>query len=161
MFILIFVALSLTQDYSVYKLPLLPVEHTVIIWLIASTFCHSYHKCWLVSTSLACILLFGLLVYPPPTEPAAVQGIVVTSNSSTRVQVNWMTPTAMGNTIIGYQIQVFIVDVNMNKSNQTISVGNVSSTEVDMLCELELWEGLLSWCSLCWCQLSVCGLSVV
>lgn len=72
-----------------------------------------------------------------------------------------MTPTAMGNTIIGYQIQVFIVDVNMNKSNQTISVGNVSSTEVDMLCELELWEGLLSWCSLRLCQLSLCGLSVV
>ena len=72
-----------------------------------------------------------------------------------------MTPTAMGNTIIGYQIQVFIVDVNMNKSNQTLSVGDVNSTEVDMLCELEMWEGLLSWCSLCWCQLSVCGLSVV
>ncbi len=67
----------------------------------------------------------------------------------------------MGNTIIGYQIQVFIVDVNMNKSNQTLSVGNVNSTEVDMLCELELWKGQLSRFSLRLCQLSVCGLSVV
>lgn len=73
-----------------------------------------------------------------------MQGIVVTSNSNTSVQVKWMTPTATGNTISGYQIKVFIVDVNMNTSSQTISVGNVNSTEVDMLCELELWEGLLS-----------------
>ena len=90
-----------------------------------------------------------------------MQDIVVTSNSSTRVQVNWMTPTDMGNTIIGYQIQVFIVGINMSTSNRTISVGNVNSTEVDMLCELELWEGLLSSCSVHLCQLSVCRLSVV
>ena len=90
-----------------------------------------------------------------------MQDIVVTSNSSTRVQVNWMTPTDMGNTIIGYQIQVFIVDVNMNKSNQTLSVGNVNSTEVDMLCELELWKGQLSRCSLRFvstlCVWAICG----
>ena len=68
MFIPIFVALSLTQDYSVYKLPLLPVEHTVILWLIASTFCHSYHKCWLVSTSLAYSCIWAACL--PPSHRA-------------------------------------------------------------------------------------------
>ena len=68
--------------------------------------------------------------------------MMAVSNSNTSVNVTWSSsvvpPSAMGSIITGYQVEAFIVDINMNESNQTVSVDNVTSTELEMLSELEL-----------------------
>ena len=101
----------------------------------------------LVNTShvyIHCVFILSACV---PLEPDAVQGIEVTKNTSTSVEVNWMAsvaPTDFGNTINGYEIELFIVDVAQNTSNRTESVDNVISALVEMLCELEF-------CGTCHC----------
>ena len=101
----------------------------------------------LVNTShvyIHCVFILSACV---PLEPDAVQGIEVTKNTSTSVEVNWMAsvaPTDFGNTINGYEIELFIVDVAQNTSNRTETVDNVISALVEMLCELEF-------CGTCLC----------
>ena len=75
------------------------------------------------------------------SEPNAVQNVTVTAVSSTSVNVTWassVAPSAMGNIITGYQVEAFIVDINMNTSNQTVSVGDMTAVELRMLSELEV-----------------------
>ena len=99
----------------------------------------------LVNTSHVYVHSVFILSPCVPLEPGAVQGIEVMSISNTSVEVNWMAsvaPTAWGNTINGYQIEVFIVDVVRNVSNRTEPVDNVNSTVVKVLCELEFCGNL-------------------
>lgn len=132
--------------------------HPFISHVVRSRELLSHHtQCWFAHdmcngfTQTACL----------PSEPAAVQDVMVTQVSNTSVVVTWTASApAVDSTINGYQVEVLIVDVDRNKSNRTVPVGDVNTTLLEMLCELELGGACLHG-GLPPCQPSACVLSKV